>query len=80
MSDIPYSEKPLWERLYPETQTSTPEQAASQNPHWHELPLSYRLYPDTTWPPVGLAGVQGKGADVERDRLFQAFYEQEKDN
>ena len=70
------SEEPcLRDRLWPDEQREDP---TTQNPYWNDLPLSYRLWPDETWPPQ--ARLSGPAAQHEKDRLFAKFYEQEKDN
>ncbi|CAK7043110.1 MAG: hypothetical protein DELT_02912 [Desulfovibrio sp.] len=51
----------------------------AQNPYWSDLPLSYRLWPDETYPPQ-LNNATGLAVQCEKDRLFTKFYEQEKDN
>ena len=69
-------ESPLRDRLWPDGQKEDP---AALNPHWNDLPLSYRLWPDKTWPPQS-TDLSGPAGQREKDRLFAKFYKQEKNN
>jgi hypothetical protein len=67
----------LADRLWPDKSISEPWK---QNPHWSELPLPYRLWPDETWPPKQLPRMPHSSAvQYEYDRLFSEYYQREKD-
>ena len=76
--ECPEDGRPLQEALWPEEPASEPHK---QNPHWDELPLSYRLWPDRAWPPEQLPRLPpGPAIQSEYDRLFSEYYQREKDN
>lgn len=70
-------EPSLIDRLWPDKEKES--SPAAENPYWNDLPLSYRLWPDKTWPPES-TNLSGPAVQYEHDRLFAKFYEQEKDN